>query len=578
VSERQAEDSSDRSSSSAPARGGSGHLGALQSIVDAALGHLELDALLDELLLRIRDILRADTAAILLLDPGANELVARAAKGLEEEVDAGVRVPVGRGFAGRIAAERRTVAVEDVDHADLVNPILRQKRIRSLLGAPLFVRGEVTGVVHVGTLSPRVFSAEDHELLQFVADRAALAIDHGRAYEAEHALAERLRRLQAVTDVALGHLEPRGLLDELVHRVREILDADTCAVLLLDEERHELVARAAAGLEEEVEAGVRIPLARGFAGRIAAERRPVVIDDLEHADVVNPILREKGLSSLLGAPLLARDRVLGVIHVGSFTPRAFTPDETELLQTAAERAALGLERALLQERLIELDRVRNAFVAVASHELRTPAAAILGSALTLRARHDTLPLEQEEALREILATQAERLAALVEQLLDLSQLEAHGVPIRRERACVRELVDRTLALIEPAQREHVTVDVDPELEAEVDALAFDRIVSNLVVNALRHGAPPVVVSARRHRGNDELRVVVEDAGNGVPEDIRSRLFDGFARGADASGGPGSGLGLAIARSYAHAHGGDIVLDDDAPPGARFVAVISLAAP
>ncbi|HSL65938.1 MAG TPA: sensor histidine kinase, partial [Gaiellaceae bacterium] len=114
--------------------------------------------------------------------------------------------------------------------------------------------------------------------------------------------------------------------------------------------------------------------------------------------------------------------------------------------------------------------------------------------------------------------------------------------------------------------------------AEVDALAFDRILSNLVVNALRHGAPPVVVSARRQSGSDELRVVVEDAGNGVPEDLRPRLFEEFARGADATEGPGSGLGLAIARSYAHAHGGDIVLDDDGNPGARFVAVISLAAP
>ena len=280
------------------------HLRALQSIVDAALTHLELDALLDELLVRTRDLLRADTAAILLLDADANELVARAAKGLEEEVEAGIRVPVGRGFAGRIAAERRTVVIDDVDHAEPVNPILRQKRIRSLLGAPLLVRGEVIGVVHVGTLVPRTFTPDDHELLQLVADRAALAIAHGRAYEAERALAERLRRLQAVTDVALRHLHPGELLDELVERVRDILDADTCAVLLLDEERRERAARAAAGLEEEVEAGVRVPLARGFAGRIAAERRPIVIADLEHADVVNPILRRKGLSSLLGVPLL----------------------------------------------------------------------------------------------------------------------------------------------------------------------------------------------------------------------------------------------------------------------------------
>lgn len=85
-----------------------------------------------------------------------------------------------------------------------------------------------------------------------------------------------------------------------------MLDADTCAVLLLDEERQELVARAAVGIEEEVERGVRIPYGRGFAGRVVAERRPVILDDVDHADVLNPILREKGIKSLLGVPLLVR--------------------------------------------------------------------------------------------------------------------------------------------------------------------------------------------------------------------------------------------------------------------------------
>ena len=98
--------------------------------------------------------------------------------------------------------------------------------------------------------------------------------------------------------------------------MREILDADTCAILLLDEARDELVARAAAGLEEEVEAGVRIPLGQGFAGRLAVERKVIAIEDVDHSNVLNPILREKGIKSLLGAPLLARGRVFGVIHVG----------------------------------------------------------------------------------------------------------------------------------------------------------------------------------------------------------------------------------------------------------------------
>ena len=108
-------------------------------------------------------------------------------------------------------------------------------------------------------------------------------------------------------------------------------------------------ARAAKGIEEEVEQGVRIPVGRGFAGRIAAERRPIAITDVDHADIYNPILREKGIKSLLGVPLLADGEAIGVLHVGSLTPREFDDDERDLLQFAGERAARAIERARLYE-------------------------------------------------------------------------------------------------------------------------------------------------------------------------------------------------------------------------------------
>jgi serine phosphatase RsbU (regulator of sigma subunit)/anti-sigma regulatory factor (Ser/Thr protein kinase) len=157
---------------------------------------------------------------------------------------------------------------------------------------------------------------------------------------------ERLERVQRVTDTALAHLSVDGLLDELLLRVREILDADTAAVLLLDETRNELVARAAKGIEEEVERGVRIPMGKGFAGRIAAERAPVALHRLDHSTVLNPILFQKGIKSLLGVPLLAYGDVVGVMHVGSKSHRRFTRDETELLQLVADRVALALHARL----------------------------------------------------------------------------------------------------------------------------------------------------------------------------------------------------------------------------------------
>jgi len=147
----------------------------LEAITDATLSKLNVPDLLDELLDRVRELLGVDTAAILLLDVHARQLVATAAKGLEEEVRQGFRVSVGRGFAGRIAYTRQPITLTDVTPADVVNPILLGKGVRSLLGVPMFAGGEVVGVLHVGSLTRREFTDDDLHLLQLVADRASLA-------------------------------------------------------------------------------------------------------------------------------------------------------------------------------------------------------------------------------------------------------------------------------------------------------------------------------------------------------------------------------------------------------------------
>src|SRR5205823_10430925 len=201
-------------------------------------------------------------------------------------------------------------------------------------GRPPVGEGGGRGVLPGRSLVARGVQDEEVELLQLVGDRAALAIEHARLYEAERAARERIEHVQAVTDAALAHLEVNELLHVLLPRIRDILETDTCAVLLLDEHTNELVARAALGIEEEVEQGVRIPLGAGFAGRVAAEARPMVID-VDTYEIYNPILRQKGIKSMLGLPLLVRGFALGVLHVGTLTPRRFTRAEVDLLQIVA---------------------------------------------------------------------------------------------------------------------------------------------------------------------------------------------------------------------------------------------------
>lgn len=158
----------------------------------------------------------------------------------------------------------------------------------------------------------------------------------------------RRSHLLSIADSALGYMSLEDMLSELLERIRGSLEVDTAAVLLLDEDRGVLVARAARGLEEEVRQGVQVPLARGFAGRVAAEARPIIID-VEHADVVNPILRQKGIRSMLGVPVHVEGRVIGVMHVGTLVRRDFDEDDVGLLQQAADRAALAIDNARIAE-------------------------------------------------------------------------------------------------------------------------------------------------------------------------------------------------------------------------------------
>jgi phosphoserine phosphatase RsbU/P len=151
-----------------------------------------------------------------------------------------------------------------------------------------------------------------------------------------------LRDIQALTDSALSQLDAEGLLAALLDRTRNILQADTAAVLLLDQSGRGLIATAAAGLEEEVRQGARIPLGAGFAGRIALNRKPVILHRVDETTVVNPVLLAKGIRALVGVPMIAGGRVIGVMHVGSLGSRRFTSNDAELLQVAADRAAAAV--------------------------------------------------------------------------------------------------------------------------------------------------------------------------------------------------------------------------------------------
>lgn len=264
-----------------------------------------------------------------------------------------------------------------------------------------------------------------------------------------------------------------------------------------------------------------------------------------------------------------------VVVTSTFAP-FFGDEERKLLTALGSFTSLALDRARLfgQEQearraLERADELKSEFVALAAHELRSPVGAIYGISETVAERRDQLTPAQLAELQATLRSQISRLRDVVEQLLDLSRLDADAVEIRPQRILVRDRLARIVESVAPlGSSARIGIEADPALEADVDVDALERIVSNLLVNACRYGEPPVVVRAGLEDG--VLHVTVEDRGPGVPDEFVPLLFDRFARSSASAGTvTGTGLGLAIARSYARAHHGDVSYRHAESRGARF---------
>lgn len=266
-----------------------------------------------------------------------------------------------------------------------------------------------------------------------------------------------------------------------------------------------------------------------------------------------------------------------VLHVWT-SPYApfFGEDELRALQTVAALTGIALDRVRLFEQehqsrlaLERANELMTNFVALAAHELRTPVTTVHGFVQTLNHLGDRLDESQKDELRLALEQQTQRMAALVEQLLDLSRLDAEAVEVKPQELDLRERLRDIVTVAAGTRAVDVRVEVFGSPVAVVDPSILDHIVTNLVTNALRYGQAPVLVRAAIDDG--QVRISVEDAGPGVAFEIEETLFERFARaGVARDRVAGTGLGLAIARAYARAHSGELRYERGQPAGARFV--------
>lgn len=491
----------------------------------------------------------------------------------------------GVGFPGQVMANKKPLWINDFGQESFPrSPVAARGNLHSAFGFPIMLGDGVLGIIELFAEEIRepdaamlkTLSAIGNQIGQFI-DRknnqqelvAALDREHDARLEAER-LTTQLSALQRITNAALGHLTVDLVMSESLNRIREVINVDTVAILLLEPEGNELVAWAAQGLEEEVERGVRIPVGKGFAGRVVAQMRPLIIGDISQADVLNPLLREKGIKSLLGVPLLVEGRATGVLHVGKMQLTTFTEDDVKLLELAADRIALAVENARLYQvekkaraEAEAASKAKDEFLTILSHELRTPLTPIIGWVHMM----ETGILQETEFHRvlSVISRNAYSLKRLINDLLDMSAILSGKMRIDEAPVSVGSVLEecvetmRTYATESKVQIQLKVVAEPPDLIVIGDRNRLHQSFCNILHNAIKFSPSNGSVNVTCEATDQEVIVRIKDQGTGIPEEFLPFVFDRFrqADGSRTRSYGGLGLGLSLVKSFIEGHHGGV---------------------
>ena len=409
------------------------------------------------------------------------------------------------------------------------------------------------------------------------------AVSEARAAEAEElrdALGRRVDILESANRCARA-LASSLQLDEafaaFIREVRGVVAFDRIAVVLVEGERLEVLAVAGEGVGEVFPVGSSGPVAGSIFETVRGGRTVYRPDMADRRHAEEDALVDLGLRSRLTAPLLVGSTALGLISFSRRKPEAFTEEEVELVSLIGRLAATAVQniRAYDAEHrtvaeLRRLSAMRADFVSIVSHELRGPMAAVIGSAQTLQQRWRDLSPEHRAAFLALISDETSRLAALIEDVLDTSRIEAGAFTYSFGDIDVGALTEEAVATASVGQDEVAVRAIvqRPLPTVRGDGVRLRQVVSNLIDNAVKYSDAGAEVEVEVATLNSDMLVRVRDHGPGIPRDQQRLIFEKFGR-VRGSSKPGSGLGLFIARSIAEAHGGSVEVRSVPGEGSTF---------
>jgi PAS domain S-box-containing protein len=404
----------------------------------------------------------------------------------------------------------------------------------------------------------RPIHANEHAIVGPDGRRVALSVNAAPLYDPDGSFAG---MVAALSDITAHHDTLASLADSRA-RLELLLTQLPAVVWTVD---HELTLTSLAG------AGTRLlhrPPAVGdrldtYLGEAGADETATVRTALGGRASTSASWWDGTWWQVIVQPLVADDgEVRGAVGLALDATREKRHEE-------ALEQALAREQAAAEE-LRRVDRLKDGFLQAVSHELRTPLASVLGFALTLRDRHDDLDDDGQRALLDRLAVNAGRLRDLLEDLLDINRLAAGDLQPQRERVDLADVCRRVLDRLSTDRT--IVTDLVPT-PALLEPAKVERIVHNLVRNAIKHTPPGTTVWVGTSRTDGAAELVVEDDGPGIPVELRRRIFEPFVQGPAAleDARPGTGIGLSLVQQFTALHGGTVVVDDRPGGGARIAA-------
>jgi len=375
-----------------------------------------------------------------------------------------------------------------------------------------------------------------------------------------------LRLIEISRDLA-STLDLDTLLNDIVHAAADITHAGAASILLYDDTARQLYFQVATDIDEPTMRGLVVPLEKSIAGWIVTNREPLRIDDAHKderffSDVEQSIGYET--KSLLGIPLITKNKVVGVLEVVNKKRGTFTDPDESMLTVLGAQAAVAIENA----RLFQQSDLIAEFV----HELRTPLASL--STATYLLLRPEMSREQTDQIVNNIHNETLRLNSLASSFLDLARLESGRVQFRKTRFSTADLIYEVRdVMMTKAQETDIQIRVDvpgdmPLLEADRDKIK--QVLLNLVSNAIKYNRPNGSVILLGDFTDDEISIVVQDTGLGIPEDAIPNLFQKFFRVREHEGkASGTGLGLSICKQIVQGHAGRIEVKSKMGVGTSF---------